>query len=151
MKKEVTLLVTEDDPGHATLIEKNLRRAGVANEILCFDDGQKILDFLFQLRETAVGRVEDSYVLLLDIRLPKVDGVEVLRRIKQEPQLQKIPVIMLTTTDDPRDVDRCHQLGCSHYVTKPVEYDQFAEILKQLGLFLMIVEVPSVSGPKMST
>jgi CheY-like chemotaxis protein len=80
------------------------------------------------------------------MRIPKIDGVEVLRQVKQDPELRKIPVIMLTTTDDPRDVDVCHSLGCSQYIVKPVEYDKFAEILGQLGLFLKIVQVPHING-----
>jgi CheY-like chemotaxis protein len=86
------------------------------------------------------------YLLLLDIKMPKVDGVEVLRQIKSDPELRKIPVIMLTTTDDPREVDRCHTLGCSSYIAKPVDYDKFVMAIRQLGLFLAIVEVPRIDG-----
>jgi len=84
--------------------------------------------------------------LLLDIRIPKIDGVEVLRQLKQDEELRKIPVIMLTTTDDPREVDACHRLGCSHYIVKPVDYDKFSAMLGQLGLFLKIVLVPRING-----
>ena len=75
----------------------------------------------------------------------KIDGVEVLRQIKQDDELRKVPVIMLTTTDDPREVEVCHSLGCSHYIVKPVEYDKFAEVLSRLGLFLKIVQVPQIN------
>ena len=84
--------------------------------------------------------------MLLDIRIPKIDGIEVLRKIKQDEELRKIPVIMLTTMDDPHEVEVCHSLGCSHYIVKPVEYDKFAAVLKQLGLFLKIVQVPQING-----
>jgi len=146
MKEEVVVLIVEDDDGHARLIEKNLRRASIKNEMLRFADGQQILDFLFRRGE---GRQREDcapYLLLLDIRIPKIDGVEVLRQIKQDEELRKIPVIMLTTTDDPREVDACHRLGCSHYIVKPVEYDKFSATLGQLGLFLKIVQVPQING-----
>ena len=146
MKEEVVVLIVEDDDGHARLIEKNLRRASITNEMLRFADGQQILDFLFRRGE---GRQREDcapYLLLLDIRIPKIDGVEVLRQIKQDEELRKIPVIMLTTTDDPREVDACHRLGCSHYIVKPVEYDKFSAALGQLGLFLKIVQVPQING-----
>jgi CheY-like chemotaxis protein len=146
MKEEVVVLIVEDDDGHARLIEKNLRRASINNEMLRFADGQQILDFLFRRGE---GRQREDcapYLLLLDIRIPKIDGVEVLRQIKQDEELRKIPVIMLTTTDDPREVDACHRMGCSHYIVKPVEYDKFSAALGQLGLFLKIVQVPQING-----
>jgi len=85
-------------------------------------------------------------VLLLDIRMPKMDGTEVLEQIKMDVELRKIPVIMLTTTDDPREVEHCHVLGCSNYITKPVEYDSFVDAIRRLGLFLSIVQVPAIYG-----
>ena len=146
MKEEVVILVVEDDNGHARLIDKNLRRAGIGNQLLRFQDGQQILDFLFRRGEGRKREDDAPYLLLLDIRIPKIDGVEVLRQIKQDDELRKIPVIMLTTTDDPREVDACHRLGCSHYIVKPVEYDKFSAVLGQLGLFLKIVQVPRING-----
>ena len=146
MKEEVVVLIVEDDDGHARLIEKNLRRASIKNEMLRFADGQQILDFLFRRGEGRQREDLTPYLLLLDIRIPKIDGVEVLRQIKQDEELRKIPVIMLTTTDDPREVDACHRLGCSHYIVKPVEYDKFSAALGQLGLFLKIVQVPQING-----
>ena len=146
MKEEVVVLIVEDDDGHARLIEKNLRRASIKNEMLRFADGQQILDFLFRRGEGRQREDFTPYLLLLDIRIPKIDGVEVLRQIKQDEELRKIPVIMLTTTDDPLEVDACHRLGCSHYIVKPVEYDKFSAALGQLGLFLKIVQVPQING-----
>ena len=143
MTKEVVVLIADDDLGHIRLIEKNLSRAGLHNSIEKFENGQDILDFLFG-RGARVRAKEASYLLLLDIRMPKVDGVEVLRQIKADPELKKIPVIMLTTTDDPREVEHCHAIGCSNYVVKPVDYDKFAEAIKQFGLFIALVQVPEV-------
>jgi len=147
MNREVTILIAEDDAGHAGLIRKNLGRAGIINTVKHFEDGQACLDYLFCRGEEGETRKSgDSYVLLLDIRMPKVDGVEVLRQVKADPELRKIPVIMITTTDDPREVEHCHALGCSNYITKPVEYEAFVNAIRQLGLFLSVVQVPSING-----
>ena len=145
MNAEVVILIAEDDDGHALLIQKNLSRAKVSNKIIRFKDGQEALDFLF--RRSSPGRESGlSYLLLLDIRMPKVDGIEVLRQIKQDPELRKLPVTMLTTTDDPKEVVHCHELGCNNYITKPIEYDSFVETVRQLGFFLSVVTVPEMNG-----
>jgi CheY-like chemotaxis protein len=146
MKKEVAILIAEDDEGHASLIKKNLKRAGISNEIIHFKDGEEILEFLMKSNNGRHREAGTAYLLLLDIRMPKVDGVEVLRQVKQDEELRKIPVIMITTTDDPREVENCHRLGCSNYITKPIDYDKFVESIKQLGLFLMVVEVPKLNA-----
>ena len=146
MQDSVTVLIAEDDPGHAALIEKNLRRAGIQNDIVRFADGEEVLNFLFRRGEGPKRRQDAPYLLLLDIRMPRVDGVEVLRQIRQDEELKKLPVVMLTTTDDPREVERCHRLGCSIYITKPVAYEAFVESIRQLGLFLVIVQIPQLNG-----
>jgi CheY-like chemotaxis protein len=145
---EVVILVAEDDAGHARLIEKNLTRAGLHNPISRFDNGQAVLDFLFRRGPGPHRGSEMPYLLLLDIRMPQVDGIEVLRRVKEDPELRKIPVIMLTTTDDPREVDRCHSIGCASYIVKPVDYDKFAESIKGLGLYISLMQVPEINGKK---
>ncbi len=146
MKKEVVILIAEDDEGHAALIKKNLKRAGISNEIVHFKDGAEALDFLVGSNGGGPHRKPNvAYMLLLDIRMPKVDGVEVLRQVKGHEELRKMPVIMITTTDDPREVENCHTLGCSNYITKPIDYEKFVESIRQLGLFLMVVEVPQLN------
>jgi CheY-like chemotaxis protein len=145
IRREVIILIAEDDAGHARLIEKNLTRAGLHNPIERFENGQALLDFLF-LRSSRKRLPDRAYLLLLDIRMPQVDGVEVLRQMKRDPELRKIPVLMLTTTDDPREVERCHEIGCASYIVKPVDYDKFAEAIKSLGLYLYLVEVPQIDG-----
>ncbi len=137
-----TILIVEDDEGHAILIRENLQVAELPNPIVHFRDGQAVLDFLFQSRPAA----NESFLVLLDIRMPKVDGIEVLRRLKADPELRKISVIMLTTTDDTREVERCHQLGCSVYIQKPVDYDKFAEAIRRLGLFVPLLLLPPLSA-----
>jgi CheY-like chemotaxis protein len=140
--ESLIVLLAEDDDGHATLVQRNLKRAGIANEVVHVNDGQEALDYV-RCQGAFDGRPPNGpLLLLLDIKMPRVDGVEVLRQIKADPRTEKIPVIMLTTTDDPREVQRCYELGCSVYVTKPVSYDDFVEAIRRLGLFLAIVRVP---------
>ena len=138
-----TILIVDDDEGHAILIRQNLELAGLTNRIEHFRDGQAILDFFFTRRDLA----NETYLVLLDIRMPKVDGIEVLRRLKADPEFRKLPVIMLTTTEDSREVARCHQLGCSVYIQKPVDCDRFAEAIRRIGLFVPLLLVPPLGTP----
>jgi CheY-like chemotaxis protein len=137
-----TILIVEDDEGHAILIRENLEAAGLPNRIEHFRDGQAILDFFAARRPGGA----ETFLILLDIRMPKVDGIEVLRRLKADPDLGKLPVIMLTTTDDTREVERCYELGCNVYIQKPVDYERFAEAIRRLGLFVPLLLVPQVTG-----
>jgi CheY-like chemotaxis protein len=144
MNQSPTILIVDDDEGHAILIRENLEMAGLKNRVQHFRDGQAILDYFFDPAGKAVRGHDGTYLILLDIRMPKVDGIEVLRRIKADQELRKLPVIMLTTTDDTREVKRCHELGCNVYIQKPVDYDKFAEAIRRLGLFVMLLLVPPV-------
>jgi CheY-like chemotaxis protein len=137
------IILAEDDDGHALLIERNLKRAGLVNRLVRVRDGQEALDLI-----RAGGGAEPAgapFLLLVDINMPRIDGVEVLRQLKADPKTALVPVIMLTTTDDPREVERCYQLGCSIYITKPVRYEDFVEALKRLGMFLEIVKLPTAA------
>lgn len=135
----ITILLAEDDDGQATLIERNLKRAGLTNHFVRLRDGQEMLDYMNQ----AETPPNCSLVVLLDINMPRVNGVEVLQQLKSNPDTASVPVIMLTTTDDPREVERCYRAGCNVYITKPVEYDAFIDAVKRLGLFLQIVKPPT--------
>jgi CheY-like chemotaxis protein len=142
----LTIVLAEDDDGHASLIQRNLQRAGLDYAFVRVRDGQEALDLIAGRDESAVVASDHGILLLLDINMPRVDGVEVLRRLKADPNTATIPIIMLTTTDDPREVERCYQLGCNVYITKPVAYERFIQAIKQLGLFLQVVRVPR-NGP----
>lgn len=140
-KREVTILLIEDDPGHARLIEKNLKRY-VTNKIVRLPDGRQALDFLFREGAYAQSVRPSPLLVLLDLNMPVIDGYEVLRRMKKEDHTKKIPVIILTSTDDIREVSRCYDLGCNVYIVKPVDYDKFSEAMQKLGLLISIVVVP---------
>ncbi|HEV3085311.1 MAG TPA: response regulator [Gemmataceae bacterium] len=138
----LTILLAEDDDGHASLVQRNLQRAGIVNHVVHVKDGQQTLDYVRCQGAHAQRNPNGPLLLLLDINMPGLDGVEVLRRLKADPRTAMIPVIVLTTTDDPREVQRCYELGCSVYVTKPVVYNDFIEAIRRLGMFLSIVKVP---------
>lgn len=136
--KIIKILITEDDDGHAELIVEGLRDTGVSNEIVRFNDGLELWEFLNFAIENPI---HEDFLILLDINMPRMDGVETLKLIKKHPDMKEIPVIMLTTTDDQREIDKCYQLGCNVYITKPINFTLFAETLKRIGLFIQIMKV----------
>ncbi|MHC4551952.1 MAG: response regulator [Planctomycetota bacterium] len=137
MLNGITILMAEDDAGHARLMRRNFLRAGIQNEILHFEDGQAVMDFLQDPEDAE--RLIHPYMLLLDIRMPKLDGIEVLQRVKQDESLQSIPVVMISTTKDPDTVRRCYELGCANYIVKPTSIGQFARVITELGKTLQAV------------
>ena len=141
--RPVVIVMIEDDEGHARLIERNIRRAGVNNEIVQFANGTDGLAYL--LGEDGSGEVSAarSLLVLLDLNLPDMTGVDILAQVKSNPHLRRSPVIILTTTDDQREIQRCYDLGANVYITKPVNYESFANAIRQLGLFLSVMQVPS--------
>lgn len=140
-QKDIIILIAEDDDGHAELIIEGLKETGLKNEIIRFSDGLELWDYLhLQCREEMLENNQE-FLILLDINMPRMDGITVLEKIKNDICLKDIPVMMLTTTDDPREVERCYQLGCNVYITKPIEFIKFAEILQRLGLFLQIIKI----------
>ncbi len=136
-QQPVTILMIEDDEGHARLIEKNIRRAGVCNEVRHFASGTAAVEHLFS--ET---REDGPVLVLLGLNLPDMSGTDILARIKSDERLKRAPVVVLTTTDDQREIQRCYDLGCNVYITKPVVYDTFAQAIRQLGLFLSVMQIP---------
>lgn len=145
-RARITILMVEDDDGHARLVERGLRKVGLINPIHRVADGQEALDYLLGEGEYA-GRNNPlaPHIVLLDINLPRVDGIEVLERVKTSERLRSIPVIMLTSTDTQAEIDRCYKLGANGYVAKPVDITRLGEKLKRLGMFLEIVELPNVA------
>jgi CheY-like chemotaxis protein len=152
MDKNAVILIAEDEPGHVQLVKKNLWRSCVVNDIQQFNDGREILNFLFRRKNKRIRDERGYYFLLLDIRMPKVDGQEVLRQMKEDEELKKIPVIMLTTTDDASEIDRYYRMGCSFYMVKPADYNKFMEAVENLGAFLSLecLRVPLIDGVERS-
>jgi CheY-like chemotaxis protein len=144
MTQAVTIVMIEDDEGHARLIERNIRRAGIYNTIRHFGDGTSALKFLFEEYEGLLA--QSPALVLLDLNLPDMSGIDILGRVKGDERLKRTPVVVLTTTDDKAEIQRCYDLGCNVYITKPVNYESFATAIRQLGLFLSVIQVPEVEA-----
>lgn len=146
MTKNLTILMAEDDKGHAHLIQKNFIKFGINNKILHFNDGQEILDFIGINSDSNMNNLNsnESYLLLLDLRMPKIDGFEVLRKIKNDSNLKEIPVIVLTTNEEPNDISECYKLGCVKYITKSVHYDKFITSINNLCTFIKSLNIPKI-------
>lgn len=140
--KPVSIVMIEDDEGHARLIEKNIRRAGVNNEIIPFTNGTEALAYLFGPDGSGMVSSGRQLLILLDLNLPDMGGVDILEKVKANPHTKRSPVVVLTTTDDSREIQRCYDLGANVYITKPVNYDGFANAIRQLGLFFSVMQVP---------
>jgi CheY-like chemotaxis protein len=132
----------EDDEGHARLIERNIRRAGVNNELTAFSNGTDALKFLMGPDGSGEVSAKKHILVLLDLNLPDMTGITILEKIKGNVHTKRSPVIVLTTTDDAREIQRCYDLGANVYITKPVDYDNFANAIRQLGLFFAVMQVP---------
>ena len=143
--KPVTILMIEDDEGHARLIEKNIRRAGVNNQIIPFVNGTDALNFLFGPDGSGEVSAHRHLLILLDLNLPDTTGVAILEKVKANTHTKRTPVVVLTTTDDEREIQRCYDLGANVYITKPVDYDGFANAIRQLGLFFSVMQVPETA------
>lgn len=144
---QLILFMVEDDDGHAHLIQKNLRRAGISNPIRHFTSGREVLDFFLGQTPMMTSPLDPDMqcLILLDLNLPEIDGYEVLRQLKGNEKTQSIPIIVLTTTDNPKEIERCYELGCNVYITKPVDYENFADAIRKLGLMLAVVKVPATN------
>ncbi len=145
------LLLVEDNPTDEKLTIRAFKKAGVANEIIVARDGAEALDYLFATG-TYAGRDAGDLpaVVLLDLKLPRIDGLEVLRRVRVNPRAQCVPVVILTASKETEDVSRGYALGANAYVRKPVDFAEFAEATKTLGLFWLLLNEPPPRGPAAS-
>jgi len=143
--KAVDILLVEDNPSDAELCMRALKKHGLANSVVWVKDGLEALDFLF--RTGAYAEIPDNLkpkVILLDLQLPKVNGVEVLRRLKEDVRTRTIPVAVFTSSKEDRDLAECYQLGVNSYIHKPVEFEQFMDAVANLGLYWLVVnKVPA--------
>jgi DNA-binding response OmpR family regulator len=145
MSQPVKIIMIEDDEGHARLIERNIRRSGVNNEIMPFSNGTAAMSYLFGSDGAGTDHRGEALLILLDLNLPDMTGVDILRRVKENKYLKCLPVVVLTTTDDSQEIKRCYELGCNVYITKPVNYESFANAIRQLGLFFSVIQVPQTA------
>ena len=142
MTDRFSIVLAEDDEGHATLVRRNLRRAGLDTEPVHVRDGQEALDYIYRRAQWSQRSAHEALVLLLDLNMPRLGGFEVLRRLKSDTTLSRIPIFVLTTTDDPVELDRCYALGAAVCIVKPVDYAMFSDTIQRLGHFLMTARIP---------
>jgi CheY-like chemotaxis protein len=141
--EEIEILLVEDNPTDAELTMRALKRKNMANQVVWVKDGEEALDFIFATGEYSHRNPDDlPKLILLDLRMPKVDGLEVLQRIKAEENTRKIPVVVLTSSKEDRDIVESYELGVNSYVSKPVEFDQFIDAVSTLGFYWMLINNP---------
>ena len=137
--EQVDILLVEDDPADAELAMRALRKGKLANHITWVKDGAEALEFIFRSGAYAGRPDRNPKLILLDLKLPKVDGIEVLRQIKVEERTRLIPVVMVTSSAEARDIAKSYELGVNSYVVKPVEFEQFSETVAKAGFYWMLV------------
>ncbi|AQT68039.1 Response regulator rcp1 [Anaerohalosphaera lusitana] len=135
MARDVTILLAEDNEGHFILTRNYLQRQGIRNEIVWLPDGQATLDYLTNHVAGRQDEDEKDYVLILDIRMPKIDGEQVLQQMNADPELSQIPVIILTCTGSGGMIERYYELGAKAYIVKPVKYSTYLDAMKKVGLY----------------
>ena len=147
MRPDSIILLVEDDPDGEALTLRALRRGGIRHAIVVVRDGVEALDYLFGTGDYP-GRDLDAMprVVMLDLKLPRLDGLEVLRRIRADERTRLLPVVILTSSDEERDRLDGYRYGANSYVRKPVDYDQFVETIRQLGLYWLILNQPPPGG-----
>jgi two-component system response regulator len=139
----VEILLVEDNPSDVELALHALKKNKLANHIEVVRDGAEALEFIFATGAYAGRKIENSpRVILLDLKLPKVDGLEVLRRVKADPRTKDIPVVVLTSSREERDIVESYELGVNSYITKPVDFDQFTEAVRVLGYYWLLLNQP---------
>ncbi len=142
---EVEILLVEDNPADAELALRALKKRNLANHVIRVGDGAEALDFLFARGAFHERCITDRpKVILLDLKLPKVDGLEVLRTIKSDPRTQSIPVVMLTSSKEEKDIIESYRLGVNSYMVKPVDFDKFLVAVEELGLYWLLLNQPAI-------
>ena len=144
----LNVVLVEDDDGHATLVKRNLKRAGLMSEPVHLRDGQELLDYIYHRAQWSDRGPLDSVALLLDLNMPRLNGTEVLERLKNDEVMARIPVFVLTTTDNPIELDRCYALGAAACIVKPLDYGAFSTMIFRLGEFLMSAALPDEHPPQ---
>jgi two-component system response regulator len=141
----VEILLVEDNPADAELALRALKKNNLANKIIHVGDGEEALDFLFARGAFSHRKIENPpKVVILDLKLPKVDGLEVLKALKEDPRTRVIPVVVLTSSNEERDIIESYKLGVNSYIVKPVDFDKFLTTVKDLGMYWLLLNRPPV-------
>lgn len=147
MAETLSVLVVDDDEGHAMLVRRNIKRSGLAADVIHLHDGQEVLDYMYRRGQWTSRRAHDAVTVLLDLNMPRLGGMAVLERLKTDTSLARIPVFVMTTSDNPTEINRCYVLGASACLVKPVEFGAFAEMIQRLAAFLMMAKIPAEPNP----
>lgn len=142
MSRTPYVLMAEDDEGHATLVRRGLRRAGFPNDPVHLRDGQELLDYMYHRGPWSERVPLERLAMILDLNMPRLNGAEVLERLKDDEVLSRIPVFVLTTSDNPIELDRCYALGAAACLVKPVDFGAFGEMIHRLASFLLAAALP---------
>jgi CheY-like chemotaxis protein len=148
MSELARILLVEDDPRDVELTLTALGEYNLANEVVVTRDGEKALDYLYSRGEFSTRSHDNPAVMLLDLKLPKIDGLEVLQQIKSDERLKLIPVVVLTSSHEEKDMIRSYQLGVNAYVVKPVDFHEFVNAIKELGVFWAVINEPPPGSVK---
>lgn len=144
--EKVEILLVEDNHTDAELTMRALKKHKLANSVTWLKDGAQALDFLFSMGPYTGHERQNPRLILLDLKLPKIDGIEVLRRVKADVQTRRVPVVVLTSSAEERDIVESYELGVNSYIVKPVDFEQFSETVAKAGLYWMLVNKPPVEG-----
>lgn len=143
MSRTLSVVLVEDDEGHATLVRRNLKRAGLQADPVHLRDGQELLDYIYRREPWTNRSPRPAVAMILDLNMPRLGGMEVLKRLKNDEELARIPVFVLTTTDNPSEIERCYALGAAACLVKPVDYGAFGDMMHRLAEFLVTAQLPS--------
>ena len=144
-KYDVEILLVEDNPSDEELTLRALEKYKIANKIYVVRDGAEALDFIFATGSYSDRDIDNHpKVILLDLKLPKVDGLDVLRKIKTEPKINQIPVVVLTSSNQENDIVESYKLGVNSYIVKPVDFNQFSESIREIGMYWLLLNEPPV-------
>lgn len=138
----ISIILVDDEPAHSSLVRRNLIKCGHLNDIILLSSGQQLLDFIFTKGNYKNQVLPQKTFILLEINMPGITGTEALKILKENDTSCYIPIIMLTASDDPIEVNSCFRLGCNAYFVKPVEHLQFVEKIQELGHFLALTQIP---------
>lgn len=140
---QIEIVLVEDNKDDATLAIRALKKHNLANKLIHLKDGEEALEFFFSKSFESLDPMDMPKVLLLDLKMPKVDGIEVLQKLKSNPNTKSIPIVILTSSAEDPDIDRCYALGANSYIVKPVKFDDFTKTVAQLGMYWMVLNRPT--------